>query len=75
MVNEWHKIKGLVDSARFEEVQQKLAIQEKEAIWWRDACLLYFQTFSNREIPKELGKPIHKLEDLKKLKFNLKHHN
>ncbi|MGV8827255.1 MAG: alpha-glucuronidase family glycosyl hydrolase [Breznakibacter sp.] len=75
MANKWHKTNGMVDSARHKEIEQKLAIQVKEAIWWRDACLLYFQTFSNKEIPGIYEKPIHKLEDLKKLKFNLNHHN
>ena len=28
-----------------------LAIQHREAIWWRDACLAYFQTFSKRPFP------------------------
>jgi hypothetical protein len=31
-----------------------LAIQEQEARWWRNACLLYFQTFSRRPLPAGL---------------------
>ena len=31
-----------------------LAIQEREARWWRNACLLYFQTFSRRPLPAGL---------------------
>ncbi len=71
----WNTLQNKVDMDRFKEVQQKLATQVREAIWWRDACVLYFQTFSNRPIPQELFKPVHNLEDLKKLKFNLQHHN
>ena len=71
----WNTLQNKVDMDRFKEVQQKLATQVREAIWWRDACVLYFQTFSNRPIPQELFKPVHKLEDLKKLKFNMTHHN
>jgi hypothetical protein len=41
----------------------------------RDACLLYFQTFSGKEIPLELDRPVHRLDELKKMKVNLKHHN
>jgi alpha-glucuronidase len=37
--------------------------------------VLYFQTFSGREIPFELEKPVHKLDELMKLKFDMKHHN
>ena len=71
----WNSLKNKVDMDRFKEVQKKLATQVKEAIWWRDACVLYFQTYSNKSIPKELFTPEHKLDDLKKLKFNLQHHN
>jgi alpha-glucuronidase len=34
-----------------------LTIQQKEAIWWRNACVLYFQTFSRKPIPASLKKP------------------
>jgi len=71
----WDNQEGKIDQERFKEVQQKLAIQAKEAVWWRDACLLYFQTFSNKPIPEKLDRPIHQLEELKKQKFNLKNHN
>jgi alpha-glucuronidase len=46
-----------VDGARFRHVAALLTVQEREARWWRDACLLYFQTFSKREIPPELERP------------------
>ncbi|HEX6765409.1 MAG TPA: alpha-glucuronidase family glycosyl hydrolase [Polyangiaceae bacterium] len=44
----WESLGGFVDAARFEEVRALLAMQESEAVWWRDACLLYFQTYSQR---------------------------
>jgi len=71
----WDHMQGKIDEARFGEIQAKLAIQVKEAIWWRDACLLYFQTFSHQPIPAELDPPVHQLDVLKKQKFNLKNHN
>jgi len=39
-----------------------LKIQEQEARWWRDASVLYFQTFSKRPIPPEYEKPEHDLD-------------
>ena len=72
---EWDAIKGKVDEKRFLDVQKKLTIQTREAIWWRDACLLYFQNFSGKEIPIELDRPIYLLDKLKEQKFLLKHHN
>ena len=71
----WHQMKPFIDEQQFKEVQSKLAIQLKEAIWWKDACILYFQTFSKLPFPEDVEEPVHKLEELKKLKFDLKHHN
>lgn len=71
----WDRLEPFVDKSRFEHVQSKLKIQTKDAVWWRDACLLYFQTFSQLPIPYELERPIHELEALKKIKLDMKHHN
>jgi alpha-glucuronidase len=46
-----------------------LEIQEKEAKWWRDACLSYFQQFSGMPIPEGLEKPEHDLEYYESLRF------
>jgi alpha-glucuronidase len=64
-----------VDEQRFREIQSKLRIQARDAVWWKDACLLYFQTFSKRQIPYDIERPVHELEDLKKIKLDMKHHN
>ncbi|KQR94350.1 alpha-glucuronidase [Chryseobacterium sp. Leaf180] len=73
--NTWDSIKPYIDAERFSAVQGKLKIQQEDAVWWKDACLQYFQTFSKRPIPAEIEKPVHKLEDLKKIKLNMGHHN
>lgn len=71
----WDKMQPYIDQQRFSEVQDKLKIQAEDAVWWKDACLLYFQTFSNKPIPSDIEKPVHQLEDLKKIKLNMGHHN
>jgi alpha-glucuronidase len=48
---EWRELEPFVDAARFELVKSLLAVQEREARWWRDSCTLYFQTFSKRPLP------------------------
>jgi alpha-glucuronidase len=53
----WRSLEGEVDLARYDQVRAFLAIQAKEARWWRDACLLYFQTFSRRPIPEGYEPP------------------
>ena len=71
----WDRMEKYVDKNRFEEVQYKLKEQTKDAIWWKDGCLLYFQTFSKRPIPYELERPVHDLEELKKIKLNMTNTN
>ena len=62
MQQTWDKVEKQVDAERFNHVKALLKIQEKEAIWWRDACVLYFQTFSKKPIPANLAKPQHTLD-------------
>ena len=67
--NEWSEVQSSVDKERFEKVKSILEKQEENAMVWRDACLLYFQTFSNRPIPEIYEKPLHTLEYFKALKY------
>jgi len=69
MQNTWNKTEKYVDIERFKEVQMLLEIQYKEAKWWRDACLLYFQQYSGKELPVGVEKPTQTLEYFKSLKF------
>ncbi|MDR2802232.1 MAG: alpha-glucuronidase [Prevotellaceae bacterium] len=68
----WDRLEQYVDAGRFAAVQAKLQIQTKDAVWWKDACLLYFQTFSKLPIPYEIERPIHKLDDLYRVWFTQK---
>jgi len=71
----WDRMEPYIDEQRFADVQSKLRIQSRDAVWWKDACLLYFQTFSKRPIPYDIERPVHDLEDLKKIKLDMTHHN
>jgi alpha-glucuronidase len=69
MQNDWESIKGLIDNERFYHVSQLLNIQANEAIWWRNACLLYFQQFSKQPIPANYEQPNKTLDYYQNLKF------
>jgi len=69
------KTEPFIDAQRFKEVQSKLRVQARDAVWWKDACLLYFQTFSKRPIPYNIERQVYELEDLKKIKLSMEHHN
>ncbi|HEY6502528.1 MAG TPA: alpha-glucuronidase family glycosyl hydrolase [Chitinophagaceae bacterium] len=66
---QWNKLGKNIDKGRFDQVKMLLAIQVKEAIWWRNACLLYFQTFAKKPLPAGYEKPDQTLEYYKGLRF------
>jgi alpha-glucuronidase len=61
MQKEWASVRPAIDADRFAEVAQFLDIQEREARWWRDAALTYFQQFSRMPIPATYEQPAHPL--------------
>jgi alpha-glucuronidase len=69
MILTWQKAKSFISENQYKEVNMLLEIQLKEARWWRDACLLYFQTFSKMELPDGVDKPEHTLKYYQSLKF------
>ncbi|MEY2932743.1 MAG: hypothetical protein RL033_3492, partial [Pseudomonadota bacterium] len=64
----WVTLAEWVDAARFAHVSDFLRIQEKEARWWRDACVQYFQTFSARPLPAGYEAAEKPLEELRALR-------
>src|SRR5690606_24152433 len=62
---DWEKVKGKVPQETFENVSARLKTQHKEAIWWRDACVLYFQTFSKKALPAGLKAPERTVEEVR----------
>jgi len=65
----WEKMKPYVDAQRFAEEEAFLTIEEKEAHWWRDAEIAYFQTFSKMPLPAGHAAPAHDLEYYKAIDF------
>lgn len=69
MKKSWQELGDQVDEERYHQVQSLLTIQEKEAKWWRNACLLYFQQFSRRPFPPDIEQPEGELEEYEKMRF------
>jgi alpha-glucuronidase len=67
----WDAMQPVIDQQRFYEVQRKLRIQARDAEWWRDACLLYFQTFSHRPLPLDVEHPVHNLDEMMKFRIHI----
>lgn len=68
MQETWSGMEQYVNKQEFEKTKMLLEIQLKEAKWWRDACLSYFQSFSNMELPAGVPEPEHDLEYYKSIK-------
>ena len=50
----WQALKPYVSPSFWEETDRKLTIQANDGRWWRDACVGYFQTFSDRPLPERV---------------------
>ena len=53
----WSTLSPYVDSERYRLTADFLAIQEKDAQWWRDASIAYFQSISHRPLPAGAAAP------------------
>lgn len=62
MAATWESLSGRIDRERHRHVSMLLDRQVNEAIWWRDACLSYFQSFSRMPIPEDVPPPEESLE-------------
>ena len=69
MLAKWDAMKEFVDEERFNDIQRRLRIQARDSEWWRDACLLYFQQFSNLPIPQDIEHPVHNLDEMMQFKI------
>ena len=69
MQKTWNSLKGTIDEERWHNEEMMLEIQEQEAVWWRNSCVLYFQEFSGMPIPAGLEKPDKTLKYYESLSF------
>ncbi|MBN2699490.1 MAG: alpha-glucuronidase [Bacteroidales bacterium] len=69
MRESWQKVEGKMDEERYQSVRSLLKIQEIEARWWRNACLLYFQSHSGLPFPPDIEQPEGTLREYMNLRF------
>ena len=70
-ISTWESVEKYVDPYRYGQVHEKLIRQAKDAIWWRDALMLYFQQYSKMEIPADCTKPQHTLDELRSFRLRI----
>ncbi|CTP92652.1 alpha-glucuronidase [Xanthomonas translucens pv. arrhenatheri] len=65
----WSGLAPYVDAQRYRQVADFLAIQQREAQWWRDASIAYWQQVSGRMLPPGTVPPAHPLAYYQSLSF------
>ena len=65
----WESVKMYVDPERYDLVLGRLKLQAREAVWWKDACILFYQSVNNLPLPKGITPPIYDLNKLKRIQF------
>jgi len=65
----WMRLRPLIDRRHHAEVARRLERQLQEAIWWRDACIAYFQSASGLPLPEGVKPPRLSLEEYKTMRF------
>lgn len=67
MKQQWAEVRPVVDPETYADVDARLSKQHKEAVWWRDAWVLYLQTQAGLPIPESHPKTDRTLDDVKKM--------
>jgi alpha-glucuronidase len=66
MQQQWDLAKSNLDQHIYTDVAQRLKVQRREALWWRDAWVLYLQSMCRQPIPDTFEPPKQTLEEVKK---------
>jgi alpha-glucuronidase len=61
MRRQWNTLQPLVDAERWRKTATFLAIQQREAQWWRDASLAYWMSVNGLPLPAGVAAPAHDL--------------
>lgn len=65
----WRSLKGDIDAGRYRKAAAFLAIQQREAQWWRDASIAYWQSLNGLPLPPGYAPPTHSLQYYESLTF------
>ncbi len=65
----WEGLRGKVDEDRWQQTAAFLSIQQKEAQWWRDASVAYWQSINGLPLPPGEKAPPESLSTYQSLSF------
>lgn len=68
MKETWRRCEpDIADKELHADVLARLTTQARDARWWAEACMLYFQQFHGMPLPDFVARPKHTLEQLKQI--------
>ena len=67
----WEHARPYVDAGLHHDVERRLRTQLRDAVWWKDGCLLYFGQFSGMPLPDDVTPPVHNLDDMMKVNLGI----
>lgn len=65
----WSALESEIDPERFRAISERLAIQQTEARWWRDASIAYWQSVNGLPLPEGTAKPPFSIDYYRTLEF------
>jgi len=68
---QWNSLRDCLDPEIFQDVQVRLMTQTRDAQWWKDGCLLFFQSLNQLPFPDYLEPPVHTLEECKAVRLRV----
>ena len=69
MRRQWDTLRSKIDDERWRKTATYLAVQSREARWWRDASLAYWMSVNHRPLPAGVRPPEHDLAWYKAQQF------
>src|SRR3546814_5590443 len=67
MAATWDAQRSHVDAERFADVAEDLKVQQREARWWRDASIAWWQSLNGLPLPAGAAPPAHDIDHYRAL--------
>lgn len=71
MADLWITSREYIDPYIYADVADRLKLQERDAKWWHDACLLYFKEFSGMDFPESVTPIDHTLDEFEAVNLGI----
>lgn len=67
----WAGLEGKISPAIYADVKERMGVQQRDARWWHDACLLYFQDINGLPFPEDAMPIEYSLDSLKAVSLGI----